>query len=63
MLKAIENLKIIWFVDTSASTHWRAVFPEYQDHDLPGVYLRAARAKENLTQKQLAELVGIPQWD
>ena len=61
MMKAIESLKKLGFVDMSDSTHWREAFPEYQDHDLPGVSLRASRAKENLTQKQLAELVGIPQ--
>lgn len=61
MMKAIETLKNLGFVDTSKSVHWREAFPEYQDQDLPGVCLRAARTKESLTQKQLAELVKIPQ--
>ena len=36
------------------------VFPEYQGKE-PQVALRAYRTRENLTQRQLAELTGIPQ--
>ncbi len=61
MMKAIEALKSLGFVDLSESVSWREAFPEYEDKDLPGVCLRALRAKENLTQKQLAEMIGIPQ--
>ncbi|WP_202943600.1 helix-turn-helix domain-containing protein [Syntrophus aciditrophicus] len=61
MMKAIEALKSLGFVDLSESVPWREAFPEYEDKDLPVVCLRALRAKENLTQKQLAELIGIPQ--
>jgi len=61
MARAIENLKPLGFVDASDSIPWRDVFPEYQDEDLPGVCLRGSRYKEGLTQKQLAEFVGIPQ--
>lgn len=46
---------------TSDSTQWRDVYPEYTDTDLPDVCLRGSRYKEGLTQKQLAELIGIPQ--
>ena len=61
MMKAIEALKALGFVDTSGAVPWREAFPGYQDQDLPGVCLRASRTKEGLTQKQLAELVEIPQ--
>ncbi len=40
---------------------WREAYPEYKDEDLPGVCLRGSRYKEGLTQKQLAERIGIPQ--
>ena len=60
--KAIENLKPLGFVDASEEyVSWRELFPEYSDEELPGVCLRGARYKEGLTQKQLAELTGIPQ--
>lgn len=36
------------------------VFPEYVGKDKP-VAIRAYRNRENLTQRQLAELTGIPQ--
>jgi len=36
------------------------VFPEYLDKDKQ-IALRAYRYRENLTQRQLAELTGIPQ--
>jgi len=61
MAKAIETLKNLGFVDTSESIPWREAFPEYQEQDFPGVCLRASRTKEGLTQKELADLVGIPQ--
>jgi transcriptional regulator with XRE-family HTH domain len=40
-----------------ASVNWRAIFPHFD----AGVALRGARKRENLTQKQLAELLGISQ--
>ena len=36
-------------------------FPEYSEEETPGVILVGARYRENLTQKQLSELTGIPQ--
>ena len=32
-----------------------------QVEKLPGVHLRSARSREDITQKRLSELVGIPQ--
>jgi len=61
VMKAIETLKTLGFVDMSESVPWREAFPEYQEQDFPGVCLRASRTKEGLTQKQLADLIGIPQ--
>ena len=61
MAKAIETLKPLGFVDTSDSVPWREAYPEYKDEDLPGVCLRGSRYKEGITQKQLANMIGIPQ--
>jgi DNA-binding XRE family transcriptional regulator len=61
MAQAIENLKPLGFVDTSDSVPWRELFPEYRDEDLPGVCLRGGRYREGITQKQLADMIGIPQ--
>ena len=58
---AVDVLKPLGFVDTSETIPWREAFPEYRDEDLPGVCLRGSRYKEGLTQKQLAEMIGIPQ--
>jgi len=41
--------------------HWREAFPEYSAEELPAVSLRAARHREGLTQKELADRSGIPQ--
>jgi len=61
MTNAIDALKPLGFVDTSDSVPWREAFPEYKEEDLPGVCLRGGRYREGLTQKQLAEKIGIPQ--
>lgn len=39
------------------SVHWRTVYPDFG----PAAGLKGARAKEGLTQRQLAALAGIPQ--
>lgn len=39
---------------------WRDVFP-HTEEELPGVCLRGARHREGLSQKTLADLIGIPQ--
>ena len=61
MTSAIDALKPLGFVDTSDSIPWRELFPEYKDEDLPGVCLRGGRYREGMTQKQLADMIGIPQ--
>lgn len=43
------------------SRPWREYFPEITDQSLPGVCLRAARTREDVTQAKLSELTGIPQ--
>lgn len=40
---------------------WREAFPEITEENLPGACLRGARYKEGMTQRQLAEITGIPQ--
>jgi len=43
--------------ETLTSIPWGEVYPYFN----PGVALRGARKRENLTQKQLANLIGISQ--
>lgn len=45
----------------SKSIPWREAFPEFSDNELPGVVLSGSRYKEGLTQKQLAERIGVNQ--
>jgi hypothetical protein len=59
--EAVDALKVLGFVDISDAVSWREAFP-YTDEQLPGVVLAGARGKEGLTQRELAELTGIPQW-
>ena len=61
--KAIKNLKPLGFVDASEEyVTWRELISaEHTDEELPGVNLRGARYREDITQKQLSELIGIPQ--
>ena len=40
---------------------WRQAFPEYDEKALPGIALAGARGKEGLTQRELAQRVGLPQ--
>src|SRR5215470_8616974 len=48
--------------DASAdSIPWREAFPPLSEAERPGRMLRAARTKEDLTQRQLSALTGIPQ--
>ncbi|MDA8165355.1 MAG: helix-turn-helix transcriptional regulator [Desulfobacteraceae bacterium] len=46
---------------TDDSIPWREAFPEYTDGQLPGVCPAGSRIREGLSQRQLAELTGIPQ--
>lgn len=59
--EAARALKDLGFVDVSESVPWREAFPEYSAEETPAVCLRAARRREGLTQKELADLSGIPQ--
>lgn len=45
------------YLANEESRHWREVYPDYG----PADGLRGARIKEDLTQRALAALVGIPQ--
>jgi transcriptional regulator with XRE-family HTH domain len=40
---------------------WPECFPDLEDQAIPGRCLREARAKEGVTQQQLALKTGIPQ--
>jgi len=59
--EAIEALKIIGFMDVADAVPWRECFPELRPEEVPGRSLRGARAKEGLTQRELAQCSGIPQ--
>ncbi len=59
--KAVSMLTVFGFADTSDSVPWREAFPEYEEKDMPGVCLAAARDREDMTQVRLSELTGIPQ--
>lgn len=61
MAKAIETLKPLGFVDTSESVPWRDAYSEFNESKLIGKALAGARAREDMTQIQLAEKTGIPQ--
>ena len=47
--------------DMSDTMDWRELFPDFDDSCSPCIALRGSRKKENLTQKDLARLTGIPQ--
>lgn len=60
---AIEALQQMGFVaveDAATGASWKMAFPGLLDNE-PGNYLAGARHREGLTQRQLAELCGIPQ--
>ncbi len=59
--EAARLLKKLGFESADESIPWRDVFPEYTDEQLPGIYLRAARRREGMTQKELAAVAEIPQ--
>lgn len=61
MMQAVEAVKTLGFVDVSDSVPWREAYPECSEAQLIGKALCGARYREELTQKQLSELTGIPQ--
>ncbi len=60
--KAVRYLKQIGFADVSGSRPVREFFRENcREEELPGLSLVGARYKEDMTQKELSKLTGIPQ--
>lgn len=57
----IEMARSMGFEDISEPIPWREAFPNYSDEQLPSACLIGARHKEGLTQKQLADKLGIAQ--
>ena len=55
--QVLEAVESFGFVESDDSAPWEEVFPESS----PGTCLRGARYKEGVTQRQLAEMTGIPQ--
>ncbi len=60
-LKAIKAVQKLGFKDMGDSIPWREAFLDYDESQEPGICLLGARQKEGLTQKQVADLTGIPQ--
>ena len=59
--KIAEVAQALDLKDISETLDWRDLFPEY-DHDAsPCIALKGSRKKENLTQKDLAQITSIPQ--
>jgi DNA-binding XRE family transcriptional regulator len=58
---AIKALKRMGFMDVPDSVPWQECFPDLLPKELPGRCLRGVRAKEDMTQRELAHLTGIPQ--
>ncbi len=59
--EAARLLKNLGFETATNSIPWREAFSEYTEEEFPAVCLRAARRREGLTQKELADLAEIPQ--
>jgi len=57
----IKIALVLGFKEISEPIPWRDAFPDYTDEQLPRVSLVGARHKEGLTQKQLADKLGIKQ--
>ena len=58
--EALAALQSLGFVEISDSIPWREAIP-FSDEELPSVCLAGARNREGLTQRQLADITGIPQ--
>jgi len=59
--KAIDALRSLGFADVSGSIPASELFQDFENGILPGFALLGARTKENITQKQLFKITGIPQ--
>jgi DNA-binding XRE family transcriptional regulator len=55
-----EVAKSLGLQDTSESVSIEEAFPRYGENPL-GMALKGARSREGLTQRQLAEMTGMPQ--
>lgn len=54
--KILQSAETFGFVEISDSVSWETIYPQSS----PGTALAGARYREGLTQRQLAELTGIP---
>jgi ribosome-binding protein aMBF1 (putative translation factor) len=54
--KIVKAAKSLGFVETEDAVPWEVVFPNFTPADA----LVGARYKEDLTQRELAEMTGIP---
>ena len=60
--RAEDVVKMLRSYEVDDSVPWRVVMQDLIDkYSEPGVMLRGARAKESLTQSELARRLGIPQ--
>jgi DNA-binding XRE family transcriptional regulator len=59
--KAINALQSLGFAYISDSITMSELFEDFEEGAFLAVALLGARTKENLTQKQLSKLTGIPQ--
>lgn len=59
--EAMDRLKPLGFIEATDTVPWREAFPEVSDEQIPGACLAGARYREGMTQRQLAEMTGIPQ--
>lgn len=59
--KAINALQSLGFSNVSDLIPVEELFEDFDEDSLPGVALLGARTKEDITQKQLSQLTGIPQ--
>ncbi|MDR0239211.1 MAG: helix-turn-helix transcriptional regulator [Deltaproteobacteria bacterium] len=57
--KVLEAMRAYGLREESEAVPWREAL-NIRDEDLPATFLRGARGRENLTQKLLSELSGIP---
>ena len=59
--EVVDLMKTMGFIDTTELVDWRECFPEISDAQMPGVVLRGLRHREELTQAELAGIIGISQ--
>ena len=57
--KVLETMHGYGLREENESIPWREAL-KVHDKDLPSTFLRGARGREDLTQKQLSELTNIP---